>query len=595
MKTLIIALNSKYIHSSLAPWYLKAYCGDQFGEIKVAEFTINHNLDAVLASVYSEQPDIVAFSCYIWNITDVLKIAQDLKKVLPKVRIVLGGPEVSFDSVSIISGNCYIDYIIIGEGENTFKLLLKYLYETKRQNYGSCSLSLSEIKGLIYKDKKAIISNGNAELIGNLDTIPSPYTDEMLGRLGNRIAYFETSRGCPFSCSYCLSSTFEGVRYFSMERVQRDLLKLIEAGVKQVKFVDRTFNCNKKRAKEIFRFVVDKGGDTNFHFEVAADLFDDEMLDILASAPKGRVQFEIGVQTTNLETLDAINRRTDLAKVFHNVDRLIGMKNIHIHLDLIAGLPLEDFKSFRKSFDEVYSLRPHHLQLGFLKMLKGSKIREEASEYRYRFREYPPYEVLCNGYLTFDEMTVLKGIEEVLERYYNSSRFTNSIDYVINRYFHSAFDFYKNFYKFNHEAGYLERSISSRQLYTVFLEFLKGLTTEDEILLINELLKLDYLSSDNSNNLPEGICRDIPVGFKEKCFEFLKNEKNISTYIPEFKGMPAKHIYKFVHFEVFRYDITEKNNKGRFEKNKCVVLFNYNSKDRVTGLYDCSKVNLEKI
>jgi radical SAM superfamily enzyme YgiQ (UPF0313 family) len=284
---------------------------------------------------------------------------------------------------------------------------------------------------LFYRDAELIKGNDCFSLIDNLDSIPTPYTEEMLSAAGGRIIYYESTRGCPFSCSYCLSSTFEGVRYFSLERVKKELQKLVNAGVRQIKFVDRTFNANRERAKEIIRFIISLGGTTNFHFEAAADLFDSEMLDILAAAPKGLIQFEIGIQTTNNKTLEAINRRTDLGRVFQNVNKLNSIGNVHIHVDLIAGLPYENMGSFKNSFNEVYALEPHQLQLGFLKLLKGSRIRDESKVYGYVFRDYAPYEVMQNSCISFDEILELKNVEDMVERYYNSGRFNNTLKYVI--------------------------------------------------------------------------------------------------------------------------------------------------------------------
>ncbi|NSW92193.1 MAG: B12-binding domain-containing radical SAM protein [Firmicutes bacterium] len=612
MKTAIIALNSKYIHSSLAPWYLKYFSEDCCGEIKVLEYTINDNIEWVLSKIFLEKPDVIALSCYIWSIDYILKLVSNLKKVLPHTAIILGGPEVSFDPEEIMFNNTFIDYIICGEGEKSFGKLLKTLQDG--------SIPIDSIEGLCYRNNKGKITyDGKYCLVDNLDSIPSPYTDEMFSALGNRIVYYEASRGCPFSCSYCISSTFEGVRYFSLDRVKRDICRFINAGVKQVKFVDRTFNANKKRAKEIIGFIIEnsknnskdnnkvsgkvKSSNTCFHFEAAGDLFDDEMLDILAGAEEGLIQFEIGVQSVNEETLKEINRKTDIEKVFKNVNRLKSFGNIHLHLDLIAGLPFEDYSLMQKSFNKVYEQKPHQLQLGFLKMLKGSKIRYQAEKHGYSFRDYPPYEVLYNKYVNFDEMTEFKGIEEIFERYYNSGRFINSLNFVINRYFDSPFQFYKEFYLFNLKAGYLDRAIPGRELYTVFYDFVKNIVPAHERDVGNDLLKFDFLSTNNSGNLPDGITRIIEPELKEKRLGFLKDEKNRSRYFPGSEGMEAKRLLRNVNFEVFDYDVTElvqdaQNNldvnidNNIIRKKRTVILFNYTQRNRVTGLYKYYKVDL---
>lgn len=587
MKTLIVGLNSKYIHSMLAPWYLKAVCENECGDVKVVELTINDSMDSILAVLYNEKPDIVAFSCYIWNIEYVLKLTENLKKVHREIRILLGGPEVSYDSIQIMQDNAGIDYILAGEGELACKQLLKLLA-------GNISMDIGQIAGLHYRKNGIVIKNEPCNLIENLNDIPSPYTDEMLESVGNRIVYYESSRGCPFSCSYCISSTFNGVRYFSLDRVKRDLSVLISTGVRLVKFVDRTFNCNKDRAKEIFDFIIENSVHTVFHFEAAADLFDNEMLNILTKAPQGLIQFEIGIQSTNERTLEAIERKTSIDKVFNNIIKLKDMGNINLHLDLIAGLPYEGYDSFVKSFNAVYGLKPHQLQLGFLKMLKGSKIRKEADLYGYEYRNYPPYEILSNQFISFDEILELKEIEDIIDRYYNSGRFVNTLEYMVRHVFSSAFVFYHSFFLYRKENGYDKRAPSSRELYTVLLEFCKKCAEDKEDrnveILSNELLKLDFLSSDNSGNLPIGIKRMHQDGFKEYCFDFLKDSTNIEKYLPGFKNYPAKQIYKQVHFELFDYNFTEQSPTFNYEKRKTIVLFNYSIRNKVNGLYEYFKI-----
>lgn len=588
MKVLIVALNSKYIHSSLAAWYLKAVCGDECGKVLIAEYTINDIVDNILAGIYQEKADVVAFSCYIWNISFVLSIAENLKKVSRQVKIILGGPEVSYDSKKLLEDNPQIDYILSGEGENTFKLLLKHI--------DSGGNGIESISGLTYRAGSEVKCNEGFMLVDNLDGLPSPYTDEMLSTLVNRIVYYESSRGCPFFCSYCISSTFKGIRYFSLERVRRDMDRLMSAGVKQVKFVDRTFNCNLKRAKHIISYIIEKVCEIrqkdpsyyiNFHFEVAADLFDEELFDILSKSPKGIIQFEIGVQTTNSRTLELVSRKTDVRKVFYSIGKLKSLENMHLHLDLIAGLPEEDYCSFRNSFNEVYALRPEQLQLGFLKMLKGSRIRLEASRHEYVFRAYPPYEILGNKYLRFDELLKLKRIEDVLEKYYNSRRFVKTLEFLLKKLVFQPFDFFRELSEHMRISGASSQKLSSRQLYTILYDFLKTLKLESKDLEIaGELLKLDYLSSDNSNNLPQGLNRVIVAGFKEKCFDFLKNEENIKKQLCAFIGIPAKQIFKQVHFEVFNYDITVHDTENIDESKKTAVIFDYRKRDEVTGLYE---------
>lgn len=586
MKTLIIAINSKYIHASLAPWYLKACCGHECGEVVIGEYTINDSMDMVLGEIFAAKPDVAAFSCYIWNIGYVLKLAEDLKKVMPKVTILLGGPEVSYDSGAILQQRPYVDFVLSGEGEVSFQKLLAVLLR-ESDDYKS-------IEGLTYREYDEIISNGSCLIVEDLSTIPEVYTEEMLSSLGNRIVYFESSRGCPFSCSYCLSSTTAGVRFFPLERVEKELKRLVEADVRQIKFVDRTFNSHPKRAKAIFRHIIERYGTTevNFHFEVAADLFDDEMFEILALAPVGRIQFEIGVQTTNTDTLERIHRKTSLKTLFENVESLKSLGNIHLHMDLIAGLPGEDYSSFIRSFNEVYTLGPHQLQLGFLKMLKGSQVREEAEKYGYRFRSYAPYEVLENKAMGYEQLRELKGIEELVDRYYNSGRFVHTLRYIENTLYETPFEFYKEFHSYVREREYFKRGISGRELYTILTEYLRQKAPESRWVQYNELLKLDYLSMDNTNNLPSGIDRQVTPGFKEECFSFLRKEENILRYLPQYAGIPVKQMIKHLHFEKLLYRPVQKLGKPDYVKEEVVLLFDYAQRDRVTGRYKSMVIEL---
>ncbi|MGE5544098.1 MAG: DUF4080 domain-containing protein, partial [Bacillota bacterium] len=430
----LTTLNSQYVHSNLAIRYLAGVAQQLDQAHLVMEFTINESLDHILRSLVRAHPEMVAFSCYIWNIEDTVKLAQNMKKVLPSVVIVVGGPEVSYDSVRFLNDNPSIDMVVRGEGEETFReLLLAW-----RQG-----LSGEGIAGLTWRQGEHICENPSRELEVDLNSVPMPYgTDPVLP--DGRIVYYETSRGCPFNCSYCLSSTIRGVRYFPLDRVRREISALVAAGVSQIKFVDRSFNCHPNRALEIMRFLADLPGETNFHFEIVADALTSEMLELLARVKPGRFQFEIGVQSTNPNTLTRINRHQDLTRMADNIKLLTERKNIHIHLDLIAGLPEEDYQSLAKSFNWVYDLQPDYFQLGFLKLLKGTAIREEAPRWDYVCKDYPPYEVLANRWLSFDEISTLKIIDDLLQRYYNSHVFGHTLAYCIPRLFTgNAFRFYE--------------------------------------------------------------------------------------------------------------------------------------------------------
>lgn len=582
MKNLLVSMNSKFIHSSLGAWYLKAACDEKNINVDVMQCTINDSMEHVLANIYRRRPEILAFSCYIWNIGQVLWLCENIKKLLPGLIIILGGPEVSFDSEEIMKKNHELDFIIKGEGEEAFPALLNAIEK---------KLPKDNITSICYRYGDTTYDTGVFGIVTDLDSIPTPYTHDMLSNNAGKIIYFEASRGCPFNCSYCLSSTFDGVRYFSMERVEKDLNTIVASGAKQVKFVDRTFNANRKRAKEILEYIEEDFGqmkDINFHFEVAADLFDDEILELVKRLPAGLVQFEVGVQTTNEDVLCAVNRKTDTKKVLDTLSTLLGFGNVHVHADLIAGLPKEDIASFEKSFEDLYLRYPHQLQLGFLKLLPGSDIRRECQKYGYIFKSTPPYEVLSNNVLSFDNILELKYIEEMVERLYNSNRYRKSMEYLINVYGEGAYCFYKDFGSFYEEKGFFERGISVREIYVLLLEFGGALKRADKGLL-EELLIYDYLSSDNTGNIPRGLKVNIDKAFRDKCFEFLRNPENIEQYLPEMKGISSKEIYKNVYFLPINYNF---NLSDGSVKSKSVILFDYTRRDRVTGMYLSFQINI---
>ena len=565
VKVLLTTLNAKYIHSSLALRYLEKYCRHEDYEIRIEEYTINDRLDAITANIYKTGADVIAFSCYIWNITMTLEIADRLKKVKPDCIIILGGAEVSYDAATILDSHAFIDYLMMGEGEETFKELLAYI-NTRRPPLGS-------IRGIAYRAGQTITVNEERSLICDLDRIPSPYHAEDLKALVGKLIYYETSRGCPFNCSYCLSSTTRSVRYFSMERVKADLLFLIENSVKLVKFVDRTFNADKKRTMALFEFLVQNRQKTSFHFEIAADLLDDEMIAYLARVPEGLFQFEIGVQSTNLNTIRAIRRKMNFNKVAENVKKLGQAGNMHLHLDLIAGLPGEDYRSFARSFDDVYGLAPHALQLGFLKLLKGSVIRKQALRYDYKYTALPPYEVLQNNTMSYTEILRLKGIEDVLEKYHNSGVFEKSLGYVLRSFYPSPFRFFEDLAAYFEEQGLDKRSHSRKALYDILFEFYdRAIGREAGV--FTQYLKFDLLHHQKGVQLPYWAKKADMPRFQEKCFEFLKKEENIQILLPQYLGMPAKKVIKQVGFEVFDINVLAGDAACK-QGEKTVVLFDY--------------------
>ncbi len=433
MKIVLVALNAKYVHSNLAVYDIEAYTrhrwtgeyGSEAGlDLSVREYTINHNLDMIMQSLYHENPSFIAFSCYIWNIFEVLTICRELKKVMPKLSIWLGGPEVSYDSEKVLIDNPYIDGVILGEGEATFYELVRIYSEND-----TAIIDKTNVKGITYKAVDgSIIKNPMRPLI-SMDEIPFIYND--LEKFENKILYYESSRGCPFSCSYCLSSIDKRVRFRNLTLVKNELSFFMENKVRQVKFIDRTFNCDKKRAREIWNYLADNdNGVTNYHFEIAADLIEDEDLLIFKKMRPGLIQLEIGLQSTNNKTIKEIRRVMDIDKLKHNMLMIRSMGNIHQHLDLIAGLPYEDYESFVQSFNDAYSMKPNQLQLGFLKVLKGSYMEEQVEEYGLLYRDEQPYEVLATKWISYGEILKLKQIEEMVEVYYNSDQFEHVLPYV---------------------------------------------------------------------------------------------------------------------------------------------------------------------
>lgn len=569
MKTLLTTLNSKYIHSALSIRYLKEFCKD-IADISLMEFTINQNIDYIAGEIYKKKPDIIGFSTYIWNLEQTLRVCEILKLISPNIKIILGGPEVSFDSEDIMKENWFIDFIISGEGEIPFRQLLLAIFDGDRD--------FSSVKGLTYREGEEIIKNPPESLLKNLDMIPSPYV-EIDKSLEKKIVYYESSRGCPFNCQFCLSSTIKGVRYFSLERVKEDLQRLMDMKVKQVKFVDRTFNANKKYAMEIMEFIMDKDPeDMNFHFEVTAHLIDEDMLQLIKKAKPGLFQFEIGVQSTNERTIEAIGRTTNFGKLKEICKEIKSYKNIHQHLDLIAGLPYEGYESFKKSFNDVYEIKPEKIQLGFLKLLKGSGLRKEKEKYGFKFLDIPPYEVLETNYIKYEEMLRLKGIEDLVEKYYNEEYFKTTISYLVENKYDTAFDFFEDFLNFWEYKGYHRLSHSRDRLYEILWQFCeyKGL---EELDLINEIIKFDYLFNNQNYNVPKFISRTDVDLLQPIKHNILKDEKLLEEVLPHFKDVPTKNLLKIVHIETFKIDVLsliEKDynlNSSMF--NKTCILFEY--------------------
>ncbi|WP_025642609.1 B12-binding domain-containing radical SAM protein [Schnuerera ultunensis] len=547
MNIILTTLNSKFIHSSLSIRYLKSYSEDMV-PIELMEFTVNQNINYIVGEIYKKDPDIIGFSTYIWNREETLQICEILKIIKPELKIILGGPEVSFDGKNILRKHWFIDFIIYGEGEITFKELLKTLIDGKND--------YREVNGIIYRQGDLVIQSLPRTLIKNLDSIPSPYKD-VGDSFKHKIVYFESSRGCPFNCQFCLSSTIKGVRYFSLDRVKEDLDRLIEGQVKQVKFVDRTFNANKKYAIEIMDFIMEKDPkDINFHFEVTAHLLDRDMLDFIKKAKEGLFQFEIGVQSTNSKTIEAVGRTTDFNKLKKVCKEIKRNNNIHQHLDLIAGLPYEDYESFKKSFNDVYEIKPEKIQLGFLKLLKGSGLRKDKAKYNFKFLDKPPYEVLETDYISYEDMLRLKGIEDLVEKYYNEGYFKHSIEYIVNNEYETAFDFFEDILDYWEERKYHTISHSRNRLYQILLDFY-GDKNFDNLIIFQELIKYDYIFNNNNPNIPRFLNRAEVNFIQRKKHTILKDERLLNSYLIQYKGRPTKEIVNKIHIENFKIDIEE--------------------------------------
>ena len=526
MKILLAACNAKYIHSNLAVYNLKSCSGEYSSSVVVKEYTINQIRDDILKDIYLEQPDVVCFSCYIWNISFVRELVPDLKKILPQVEFWAGGPEVSYDAVEFLKKNPAFFGVMVGEGEETFHELAGYYIERKPE-------TLSGIRGVAFRDEnkgRDIVHTGWRELM-DLSKVPFAYSN--LTEFKNRIIYYESSRGCPFSCSYCLSSIDKKLRFRDIELVKKELQFFIDNKVPQVKFVDRTFNCKHDHAMEIWRYITENdNGITNFHFEISADLLRAEELALMKTMRPGLIQLEIGVQSTNPQTIKAIRRTMDFEKLKGIVEQIHSFGNIHQHLDLIAGLPYEGYDSFHKSFCDVYALHPEQFQLGFLKVLKGSHMMEMTGEYQILYKDREPYEVLSTAWMTYGEILRLKMVESMVEVYYNSGQFKNTLVFL-EKYFDDPFRMYEALGRFYEKKGYSEISHSRMRRYEILMEF-AGEQKEIPSEALSDVMLLDLYLRENLKSRPS----------------FASDQKPYERQIWDYRK--AKKIPKTAHIEVFR-------------------------------------------
>jgi len=565
MKVLLAAINAKYIHSNLGIYSLKTY-GEKMlkewglaeqAEISLAEYTINHQMEQILQDIYKRKPDVIGFSCYIWNISYVKMILADIKKVLPDVKIWAGGPEVSYHGEAFLKEEPAVDLVMMGEGEITFAHFLKALLEGE---------DLKQVPGLMVRNADGTFTNTGFRQVMDMSQIPFPYAFMDMKELEHRIIYYESSRGCPFSCAYCLSSIDKKLRFRSLDLVLPELEWFLQAKVPQVKFVDRTFNCKKSHAMAIWQYIRDHdNGVTNFHFEIAADLLDKDELDLLSTMRPGLVQLEIGVQSTNEKTLEAIRRKTDIEEIREITETINSWHNIHQHLDLIAGLPWEDLKRFKQSFNDVYEMEPEQLQLGFLKVLKGSYMEELIPTCDLLYSAAPPYEVLCTKWLSYGDVLELKDIEEMTEVHYNSRQFTCTLKELEKEFDtpYEMFSFMAGYYNKNHLFGISHSRIARYEiLWKIIQERLEkngkcetqamaeNVNISEKLELYRDLLMTDLYLRENVKSRPT-FARDLSSS-KDFVREFFQKEEKTPEHLSGYEGYDSRQMAKMAHLEPLR-------------------------------------------
>ncbi|CAG9620540.1 B12-binding domain-containing radical SAM protein [Sutcliffiella rhizosphaerae] len=576
MKIIATTLNAKYIHTNLAIRYLKAYADPEY-TIELVEYTIKDPVMNIVADLIQRKADVIGFSCYIWNIEETIKVMSMLKKINPKLILVLGGPEVTYDVSEWLDRLNDVDFIVLGEGEITFKQLLKEI-EGER-NFAS-------ISGLAYREgaEKKISPQRNKV---DLKLLPSPYRfDEDVNQLSKRVTYFETSRGCPFSCQFCLSSIEVGVRYFDREKVKEDIRFLMENGAKTIKFVDRTFNISRSYAMEMFRFLIDEHlPGTVFQFEITADIMRPEVIEFLnKEAPAGLFRFEIGVQSTNDATNELVMRKQNFSKLSRTVTMVKDGGKIDQHLDLIAGLPEEDYHSFKKTFNDVFAMRPEELQLGFLKMLRGTGLRIRSKDHQYVYMDHAPYEILGNNVLSFDDIIRIKQVEDVLEKYWNDHRMDTTVEHLVTKVFETPFDFFQNFGSFWDKEGWSRIGHQLEDLYKRLYAFLKN-EDQDTLTVIESLMKYDYLRHQKfkprkpwwEDRLAKNIRTDL---YKQ----ILQDPNSLGQEFMALK-LNEKELYKHTMIESVHFDYAYFMDSGTIKAAESYVLIYFNQSQNKTELF----------
>ena len=580
MKILLVAVNAKYIHSNLGIYSLKAYARQQLEAdpprtqdpvtIELAEYTINHQLDACLQDIYRRKPDVIGFSCYIWNIESIRSLAADIRKLLPHVPLWLGGPEVSYDARKVLQDMPFITGVMKGEGEETFAQLVRYYVDNGTEDPADCGKvrgqGLSRLTGLTYRGPDGAITDTGIRPVMDLSRIPFSYDCIKLEELEHRIIYYESSRGCPFSCSYCLSSIDKQIRFRNLDLVKEELLFFLNAGVPQVKFVDRTFNCKKSHAMAIWRWIQEHdNGVTNFHFEIAADLLGEEEMELLAGMRPGLVQLEIGVQTTNVQALEAIRRKTDIDEIRRITSRINAGRNVHQHLALIAGLPYEGMESFQKSFDDVYSMEPEQLQLGFLKVLKGSYMEEKAPDYGLVYSSTPPYEVLSTRWLSYDRILELKTVEDMVEVHYNSRQFTCTLK-ALEKEFPSPYQMFLAMGEYYQKHGLTGMNHSRIARYEILFAMIEEYLHGPSVEAYRDRLTADLYLRENVKSRPSFARDQAP--YKSKIRDFFISEEKNPRYLAGYEGFDSRQMSKMAHVEAMG--------------DKTLVLFDYRNRDPLT-------------
>lgn len=561
MKITILSVSSQFIHGGLAPWYLKAALGAD-KDITVLETSINEPIEQVISRVFDTRPDILCVPCYIWNIQYITSVCRKFKLILPQCHILLGGPEVSFRAKDFMAENPWTTAVLCGEGEELLPQAVDNLKD------------FSGIDGIVYRKNGEICGDDAYRVVDDLSKIPSPYTEEMLNSLEGRLAYYESSRGCPFSCAYCLSSALCGVRYFPLERVKKELTLLSRAKVHTVKMVDRTFNANPARSKELLRFILKETGDVCFHLEVGADLFDDEFIGLLMSAPAGKLRLEAGVQSTNPGVLARVSRKTDQNRLHKNLRKLISSGNICVHADLIFGLPGEDMESCKKSFNDLYSLNPHELQLGFLKLLHGSALKNSGDLSGCVFADEAPYSVIRTSELSAEEIFKLHEFEDVFEKFYNSARFCKTLEYTLS-FFKSPYELFYCLAEYVKHNNLKFAKLSASSLFNIFHGFASDIPGID-CQKLKRLLLIDYYSSVFTGRPPEFMEFNIEKDFRDKCFEYLQSIE-IPALFPHYGDISPKALYKLIRF---------------VPTDDGVLIFDPARRSPVTGRIPCQKAEI---